>query len=263
MANVKSANHGSRPTIVFWIVGILVIVLLWLSSYYYFAVYRVDLNWADKGSIGDSYGAVNTLSAGLAFLALIITIYLQSKALRESKADADLQSFENKFFQLTRVHNDILDGIVKYQTSGNQHIPIQGRQRFVKLYEEFAGLYDLEKQRTPAAVPSDLIQSAYTIFFARNEHEVGHYFRHLYSIVAFIDRSSFSPAVKNSYTKLLRAQLSSCELLLLFYNCLHEKGRRKFKPLVEKYGLLEHMPHLRDEQHKSLNDPSAFTDPSD
>lgn len=254
----SSSNTKTITTMGLWIIGVLVVTGLWYGSYHYFAVYRIDLEWVDKGSIGDSFGAINALFAGLAFVALLITIHLQSKALREAKADLDLQGFENKYFQLVRVHNDILDGIMKYRTVGNHPIAIHGRQRFVDLFQEFIQYYDAATQNNTKADPIASIQSAYNRLFKNNEHELGHYFRHLYNIVAFVDRSEFSFDIKRSYIKLLRAQLSSGETQLLFYNCLWDIGRRKFKPLVEKYALLEHLPELRYPDHKSLFEPSAF-----
>ncbi|WP_416372515.1 putative phage abortive infection protein [Empedobacter brevis] len=38
-----------------------------------------------------------------------------------------------------------------------------------------------------------------------------------------------------------RAQLSSSEQILLFYNCIHENGREKFMPLIEKYTLFNNI----------------------
>jgi len=71
---------------------------------------------------------------------------------------------------------------------------------------------------------------------------------------------------KMEYVKLLRAQLSSHELLLLFYNCLSEKGMRKTKALVERYALLEHVPQDKlvpkqlnmDHNHVGLYERGAF-----
>jgi hypothetical protein len=54
---------------------------------------------------------------------------------------------------------------------------------------------------------------------------------------------------KQRYARLARAQLSKYELLFLLYNCLTEYGKG-FKPLVEEFGLLEHL------DRKSLLHPS-------
>ena len=80
-----------------------------------------------------------------------------------------------------------------------------------------------------------------------------HYFRHLYRIIKYVDdqRELFSLKERYEYVCLLRAQLSDYELGLVFYNCLSDNGRERFKPLAEKYALFN---NLRD---KVLNSPEA------
>ena len=69
-----------------------------------------------------------------------------------------------------------------------------------------------------------------------------HYFRHLYTIIKFVDNSAFLPfADKYKYTTMVRATLSRYELVWLFYNGLSEAGNPKFKRLVEKYSLLKNL----------------------
>lgn len=79
---------------------------------------------------------------------------------------------------------------------------------------------------------------------------LGRYFRNLYQILEFIDQyaSRFVNEVGSDelpgkrYADILRAQLSSDELLLLFYNCsskLVDQGQ--FRELLKKYEILEHM----------------------
>lgn len=46
---------------------------------------------------------------------------------------------------------------------------------------------------------------------------------------------------KYEYVAILRSTLSRYELVWLFYNCLSEYGKDKFKPLVEKYALLKNL----------------------
>jgi hypothetical protein len=61
-------------------------------------------------------------------------------------------------------------------------------------------------------------------------------------IIKFVDTSHVLAAdsERKRYTSLVRAQLSGTELFLIFYNglCPHAA---KFRPLIEKYGLLEHL----------------------
>ena len=100
---------------------------------------------------------------------------------------------------------------------------------------------------------NEMAVRCYEDFYKRYQHDLGHYFRNLYHIIKFVDETD---ALKSSdasvehkgrrrYTSLARAQLSVYELGLLFYNGLGSEGR-KFKPLIERYGLLE---NLHDREH--------------
>jgi hypothetical protein len=66
---------------------------------------------------------------------------------------------------------------------------------------------------------------------------------------------------KIKYTRLIRAQLSSHELVIIFYSCLSTKGREKFKPLIEKYKLFDDFPDnlLIAIEHKQEYTQSAYT----
>jgi len=258
---------GSRTTVSLWLIGVGVVLGLWVGSYYIFANCLSYLPWADRGSIGEVLGAINALFTGLAFVAVVITLYLQSRELVSSRLSLEVQKFEAKYFQLVNIQNEIIKGIGNYMASDGQFIPINGRLRIVRLYDEYVQDYLKEYGADHLASPAELIKRSYKVFFDRNQPEIGHYFRHLYNIVAFVDRTEFLTfEQKRFYTKLIRAQMSSHEMLLLFYNCLSEKGITKFKALVERYSLLEHMPLDKlvpiilklDHDHKSLYSPVAF-----
>lgn len=83
---------------------------------------------------------------------------------------------------------------------------------------------------------------AYTQF--REVAIFDHYFRHLYRIIKFIDGADcLTSDEKYKYTSIVRATLSSYELVWIFYNCLYGAGKPKFKQLVEEYAMLK---NLRD-----------------
>ena len=65
---------------------------------------------------------------------------------------------------------------------------------------------------------------------------------------------------KKNYTNFVRAQLSSHELALLFYNCLSKNGKVKFKTLLEKYSLLKNIDKYLIFNHEHLDEyeKSAF-----
>lgn len=55
------------------------VIILWGISLW--IVIKTFANWADRGTFGDSFGAVNSLFSGLAFAGIIYTILLQRKEL--------------------------------------------------------------------------------------------------------------------------------------------------------------------------------------
>ena len=70
----------------------ILIVLIWAGSF--FTVYYNIPNWTDRGTFGDTFGAVNALFAGLAFGGIIYTILLQRKELalqRQELADTRVE----------------------------------------------------------------------------------------------------------------------------------------------------------------------------
>lgn len=75
---------------------------------------------------------------------------------------------------------------------------------------------------------------------------MGNYFRTIYRIIKFIDEyvDSYKQIDKRFYINLVRAQLSSSELALIFINGISPNGK-KFKILIEEYEFLEHLPSLK------------------
>ena len=83
-----------------------------------------------------------------------------------------------------------------------------------------------------------------------------HYFRLMYRILKFVHNTKLIAEVeKYEYTCILRALLSRYELVWLYYNGLSDYGSEKFKPLIEKYSMLQNLREelLVDECETTLN----------
>lgn len=84
----------------------------------------------------------------------------------------------------------------------------------------------------------DLRNNAYELMYSQNEDVIGHYFRNLYRIIKFIQDGKFSDDIEENeleqrkYRGILRAQLSSIELLMLFYNITYSEKGKKFADLI-------------------------------
>lgn len=215
----------------------------------------------EGGHFGDLFGGANALFAAFGFAGLIYTILLQreqlisqEEELRRTREAVDTQiaisrqqTFENSFFQLTSRLSEIAANMTFYDH--------KGRKCFGEMYGVLKNDYhDVslhEKGLLPAAI------AAYHKFFDRNQDSCGYYFRMLYNIFKFIKNSNI--ADKKFYSNLVRAQLSSSELLVLFYNCASPYGE-KFKPLVEEFGILKGLDKTKliDQQHQTFYQDSAF-----
>lgn len=198
------------------------------------------------GQFGDYVGGLlNPTFSLLALLALLATLGLQIRELRLSvkelrnsaealtKQNETLrqQTFEGTFFQSLRMHNDIVASMEVLSLS------LKGRACFQHYLSELEG--SLIKHG--AIDKYDVFLSCYDIFYLEHQAELGHYFRLLYNIVKLVKRTDGID--RRFYTNLVRAQLSSAELKLIFYNCLSSRGSEKFKPLVEEFALLKTMPN--------------------
>lgn len=228
------------------------------------------------GEFGDFFGGVlNPLLTFLTFMGLLITIVLQHTELRESReefarsADAlelqhkaiQLQSFESTFFQMLALHNQIVGSIDLRSEDG---AVMQGRDCFRVFYTRLTKTYRSKQKRysTPAAgteADRKVVEAAYREFWRGHQLELGHYFRYLYNVIRFIKESEVG---HSRYLRLVRAQLSDQELLLLFYNCLSTQGDN-FRGLVEEFSLLDNLPTIRlfHKEHAVFLDDSAFNRP--
>ncbi|MCK6429690.1 MAG: putative phage abortive infection protein [Burkholderiaceae bacterium] len=242
----------------------------WLAVGFVAAVWAITglvlLPREDRGTIGDMFGAANALFSGLAFAGIIYTIWIQRTELQLQRKELALtraelegqklqlqmqndtlrrQNFENTFFQLLGLHSDILNAI-DLQKDGRT---TRGRDCFRAFSRRLHGELVDYRNRIPNWSEEERINAAYKKFFEEHQSEIGHYFRSLYNIVKFVKQSDVRD--KRLYTNLIRAQLSSYELVMLFYNCISALGREKFKPLVEEFALLKTLPR------QLLENPSA------
>jgi hypothetical protein len=83
--------------------------------------------------------------------------------------------------------------------------------------------------------------------YSNHSQWLGHYYRHLYQTVKFIDKAkSVCKKRKYDYIKMLKAQLSDFEQALLFYHAYSDLGSVWFKngkdSFIVKYRLIQNLP---------------------
>jgi len=240
------------------------ILVAWIATPFLVPMY-IGIGPDGPGTFGDMFGATNALFSGFAFAGLIVAILLQKEELRlqreelsetrevlkdqkdqfiEQNKTLRKQSFEDTFFQLMRLYNDIISSL-DTRSPRNTKIIVTGRDVFIAWYELFQRyvgdqLSRLSKAGEKAVQFEEVIHDEYLKCYEANKSDLSHYFLTLYNIVKFVHLSDMDN--KKFYTDILRAQLSSYELLFLHYDSKSKYGVEKFAPLIEEYNLLKHMP---------------------
>ncbi|MEA1850189.1 putative phage abortive infection protein [Chryseobacterium sp. MHB01] len=275
MKKNKESNKESGNFIVFIAISSLVLILTMGMT----IVIGLYADEGKRGTFGDMFGFANALFTGLSFIGLIVTILLQRKDLNTQREELKkqtnsihIQNFENTFFQMLNLFHSLIDNL-EYDdglnlTKGRNIFPIL-RSKFNGYLQEIITAENIKLQpNIPTGkrellfsklnVGEEHITKAYHKLYFHNRNNLGHYFRTLYHIIKLVHNT---PDIdKKFYISLIRAQLSSAEQILLFYNCIHFNGQIKFKPLAEKYGLFKNIDYslLPNVNSKFLIKQSAF-----
>ena len=188
--------------------------------------FRLSEDHSRWGELGDYLGGIlNPTFAFIALMVLLYTVYLQTRELRLSTAELrnstrelraqrralEQQNFEHTFFEMVRLHHDMLKDL---DLRRDGKVIASGRDCFRVFCKRLRELYDGAIETEPLR----RIETAYSEFHKNHGHEVGHYFRHFYRALRFVHESKVED--KAMYTGILRAQLSSFELLLMYYGTL-------------------------------------------
>lgn len=215
------------------------------------------------GQWGDFFGGLlNPILTFLTFMGLLITIIMQQKELRETReelkrsasaleiqnANNEKHKFEEVFFHMLSFHEKIVSDIritspTRYIAEGQ----FAGRECFEYMvkylnYEIDEGLRrknisrEAEKSISDA-IRLDIIEQAYARFWKEHNSKLGHYFRFLYNMLRFIDNN---PHMERIHIRLIRAQLSDAEMIMIFYNAITGPGQN-FRNLIEKHALLDNL----------------------
>jgi hypothetical protein len=189
-----------------------------------------------SGTVGALVSLASALLIYMAFIGQRLEAHQRQKEIDLSASQVTTQQFENVFISLLGFHHEAVKSL-SCKIQGDNAI-YRGRSFFNRIYQVLAAEYT--NALSTRSSSEEAAVAAYESIYKQYRQDLGHYFRNLYNILKFIDESPITNHQK--YANLLRAQLSSYELLMLFYNCLHPKGRSKFYTLASKYQIFESLP---------------------
>lgn len=299
MCKDKQNDKETKSSLKTWVILAIVggVIALWVASWYY-----IDkcLPPDDRGVFGDKFGAVNSLFSGLAFAGLIITLLfqkeelkLQREELRETRKELESQRkefeeqnktmkrqrFENTFFNMLSLQNEIVSNLSYECRETKWSQSEQGYEEIINKYssrEVFEILYEYSGIIIHIGVGSkilgikNVLKEDIKLLYSKKEvrtviSRFDHCFRHLYHIFKYINESDLiEDKERYEYASMVRSQLSDYELVMLFYNCLAQKDNgveeNKFKSLIEKYAIFNNLRKdlLAKEEHLKEYNDSAY-----
>lgn len=254
--------------------------------------FKIVIN--DYGNLGSFIAGVTAPCISIAaFILLYLTYKSQKRELEATqkvleKQDSTLrkQQFESTFFHLLESHKKLVENIGTPKDKGIQyfrkiHYDLKDDYKFTKEYFDNENVDNLinrsskNKYLTRERI-NELIESykqgdnvvvakfTYQYLFQNNHLYLGHYFRHLYHILKFINERIIEEKGRDknisdedlfqifkAYADILQSTLSSYELSLLFYNILFFD---RMKALVVTFDFLENLAieDLMDKEHKNF-----------
>ena len=159
---------------------------------------------AEWGQFGDYMGGLLNPLFGL------ISLVLVAATLRNQTQAAKLQAFENQFFVLLQMHNDIVQSIDRKM---KDKTIMHGRDCFRMFYRKIVATS--QRDRVPMA-------TAYQKFIETDGWEIEHYFRTVYHLFKYVKEGHHQIEANESqqkrYYDLIKSQISQYELVLLWLN---------------------------------------------
>jgi len=197
----------------------------------------VELDLNEKGdALAGFFGSLAFLVALIALIMQSIELSAQREELKRQANEAQAmnktmsaQLFEHGFFEMLATLSRIVSDLEFKHRAGEVR---KGRAAFERFKKELKQSIDFRESKTAEDVAID-----YSLFWDNNRSDLSHYFRFLYNFFRYVSESEFA---EKRYGKLIRSQLTSEELTLLFYNCLSEDGW-KFTRYAEEFELFDNM----------------------
>ena len=251
----------------------------------------------DVGTFGDGGGLVNAFFSFLAFLAVVITMYMQSRKDSQDKQNGARMQFEQEFFAMV----EMLENIVSHLRF-TDYKPVEDAKLINDIVSQFyknTGTEDDDEEELPKPVVvegRDVFKYIYVdrenynlIKYVESQKDLrmtteaqemcfdgtlDHYFRYFYRILKHIDESKLLDQLddpdkeRTYYAHLLRAQLSNYELKMLFYNGLLGENPQTIKKLIERYAMFNNLRawelgKYQKAYYQAILDEEIIEDPDD
>ena len=248
-------------TLIFIFTMILIVCMWWGDSVVWLgARLGLSVENVSLGDWGDSVSALNTVFSGGGLLGVGATVYLQLRFARRQQIENGKAEFERVYFQLFDLVRELRSelrfatasrkslhsvfssspthpaGTGMSGTTGDEKV---GAEAIKLAYNEISK--QLSRYSSPSHSKRPSIERLYNIVVNRKfQADFGPYFRVIYSILKRIDVSPvLNETEKLDYSRLLRSQMTSQEVVLLGLNGLQAESK-DLKDYLVKYRMLKY-----------------------
>jgi Putative phage abortive infection protein len=208
---------------------------------------------AELGLSGDAFGGANAFFAAVAGGLVLWAGVIQSRSLNEARAATRQaraayeeerrfnrrEQVSSTFFQMLALCRELVERI-------DNGLKADANRTGAAALDHFAHELDRRLDERGISVTQEESQAAHiattyigTVYDA-HPSQLGPYFRLLFQTFKLLAESELDDATQIQLANVARGQISEGAVLLMAANGLTERGF-KFIPLIEKFGLLEHM----------------------
>ena len=222
MLSFIERNLQRIPLVLFSLSGFLMVVLILYNWFPQFAIgaYREQFSFWDEvkkpgntGEMGDTIGG--TLGPVVGLIAALLTglaFWVQYRANENQRKDIRLERFENKYYELLRLHRANVEEM-------NIADRVKGRACFIKMFYELEFCYRTVEDYYDSTSDEEKINLRYSemnlmdfsyrlFFFGTGSHSEKHYIKFLnaaeYQLYKRIKEKAFKP-LQDGYEKFMNA----------------------------------------------------------
>lgn len=197
-----------------WIAMLLALVV-WITSFVVFYL-PGKRNFSEIGPLGDWVTGLTAPFLSMAGFFLIYAAFRQqSSATEAARHEFLLQRFETVFFHLIQLYHQNVQTIQDSYGKKAQEDFFEAAHRFLK-------------KRANNKPHFEALSIAYQEYYAQNYNHIDHFIRHLLFCINFVHLSNTFDGFdsqearreREHYLHILQAQLSTEEMILLFYHTL-------------------------------------------
>lgn len=199
-----------------------------------------DFSLTRSMMLGESFTLINTLFSGLAFAALILTIYLQRHELAESQETFRKERFEDSFYRLLDYYRLNLDDIkITDHKTGTRHDGVAALMFLIRKlntamqrYSPFLDTGDPEDRKV-----------YYFKLFVETQRILSRQTRYLGTLECLLEQIEHELPTYEArlpYWRILMSQLTIFEVKYIFYSCLVAPANDGLRELVHRSELARH-----------------------